>query len=458
MPASPLRPGTLIEGRYRLLRPLGEGGMAVVWRALHIQRGTEVALKLVPDADAIARERFRREALLGARLRHPHLVSVLDTGTHEGSPYLVMELLEGRTLGARLLRALPSLPEAIDITAKLLAGLAAAHREGLIHRDVKPENVILGAQGQLWLVDFGLVKQARHPTRVAGGTIEMVVGTPHYMSPEQVRSSRHLDARTDVFGVGALLYELLVGETPFAAEGPLEVMRRVERGEYVPLALRRPDLSSALTAVVERALAPRREDRFEHAGAMREALVSAVEEFGRELEAAYGERTATSAALRQQALHLRGEGPPPRLLERAWAQWGPPRASDPLAPPASRADQTTEARPRSAALPSHPAPAAPRPRAPLAAAALALLGLLAGGAWLLASPAERSAAERPPPVAAGPRLDSPAAAPEPDARTSVEGPEQTAAPTEVAVDGGRGDATRDAGVRGGGTAGTAGAG
>ncbi|HJL06710.1 MAG TPA: serine/threonine-protein kinase [Polyangiaceae bacterium LLY-WYZ-15_(1-7)] len=448
MPRPSPRSGTIIEGRYRLLSRLGEGGMAVVWRAVHLDLQKEVALKLVHDTtDPVALERFRREAMLGARLRHRNVVHVLDTGTHRGRPYLVMELLEGVTLAERLTHALPSLGEALDITAQLLAGLAAAHREGLIHRDVKPENVILGARGRLRLVDFGLVKPALHPTRTAGGTVEMVVGTPHYMSPEQVRSSRHLDARTDVFSVGVLLYEMLVGETPFAAESPIEVMRRVDRGEYVSLEARRPDLAPALTDLVGRALASRRVDRFEDAAAMREALLEAIERFADDLEEARGEGTATSASLRQQLRHLRGDDRPPALVERAWNQWEE-QASARTFSAARLAEETMERLGLRAAppLPSHPPPpreAAPARTGRVAAAAVALLGLAGGAAWL-AIPGEGEPAP-PPPVAASepaaseerapeaPVLEEPAPEEPAPTRTAAEAPsEEVAAPSHVA--------------------------
>jgi serine/threonine protein kinase len=221
--------GTILGGRYRLERPLGSGGMSAVWVAWQIALEREVAVKVLLDTAAEHRPRLRREALALAAVHHPAIVQVYDYDeTEDGAPFVVMELLRGESLASHLAKhgAMPA-DRAVELVLPLLDGLAVAHRAGIIHRDVKPDNIILtrGSSGVApKLLDFGIASVARDEARVtrAGG----LVGTPAYMAPEQIER-RAPDERADVWGAAATLYEIIAGAPPFGAEDIFAVMRRV---------------------------------------------------------------------------------------------------------------------------------------------------------------------------------------------------------------------------------------
>ena len=230
-PRSPVfHPGQVLDGRYRLDRPLAEGGMGSVWVGHQIALQREVAVKLLRVGTGPLRERLRREALALAAVHHPSVVQVYDYGeTEGGAPYLVMELVRGEPLGQRVLRGGPfDATAAVQIALPLLEGLAAAHHAGIVHRDIKPENVVLstGPAGILpKLLDFGIARVAKGEDvrlTVDGG----IIGTPAYMAPEQVRGG-DVDARVDVWGIAALLYEVISGKPPFGHEDVIAVIRRV---------------------------------------------------------------------------------------------------------------------------------------------------------------------------------------------------------------------------------------
>jgi len=222
--------GLVLDGRYRLERPLAEGGMGSVWVAHQITLEREVAVKVLRVAAGPARARLQREALSLAAVHHPAIVEIYDYGeTAEGTPYLVMELVRGETVGARLHRegALPT-QAAVALVLPLLEGLAVAHRAGVVHRDIKPDNVVLtaGATGvSPKLLDFGIARldRAGDARLTAEGGF---LGTPAYMAPEQVKGAV-ADERADVWGVGALLYELVTARAPFGHEDLVAVIRRV---------------------------------------------------------------------------------------------------------------------------------------------------------------------------------------------------------------------------------------
>ncbi len=280
-----LPPARILAGRYRLGRLIGEGGMGAVYEAEHIDLGAVVAVKLLSDrllGDADAVERFRREARAAASIRHDNVVRVTDSGTdEEGTPFLVMERLHGESLGSLLKRhrRLPA-EAAAAVAQEVLRGLEAAHAQGIIHRDLKPGNVFLSWEGEerlrVKLLDFGISK-------LLGGVSELtaegaIVGTPHYMSPEQLRGRLDLDPRSDLYAVGVLLFRMLAGKLPFEGKRPQELYQAILQGRRRRLEALRPDLPEALHAVVDRALRTAREARFSSARQMREALKAALPE------------------------------------------------------------------------------------------------------------------------------------------------------------------------------------
>ncbi len=268
-----LATGTVVGGRYELVELAGEGGMASVWRATDriLERGVAVKIlhpHLAENPEAL--ERFRAEALAEARLTHPNIVRVFDTGTEDGVAYIVIELLEGATLREVLGRhgALDP-PQAVAIMLQVLAALQFAHEAGVVHRDIKPANVLVGADGRVKVADFGIAKAAyvgEDPT-----TTGQVLGSIPYMSPEQVEGA-DVDARSDVYSCGALLYQLLTGRLPFTAPTALAAaMRRLNEDPVPPRALR-PGISRPLEAVVLRAMARHPDQRFASAEDMATAL------------------------------------------------------------------------------------------------------------------------------------------------------------------------------------------
>ncbi|MBL8793426.1 MAG: SpoIIE family protein phosphatase [Planctomycetia bacterium] len=264
-------------GPYRVLRLLGTGGMAVVFQAEDTQLLRRVALKVLkPDlaANASFRERFLREARAVGAIQHDRIVTVYQVGQEAGVPFFAMQLLQGESLESRLRRdgCLPS-SEVVRLGREIAEGLEAAHMQDLIHRDVKPDNIWLEARphepARVKLLDFGLVRQqggAPHLTQVG-----LVLGTPTYMSPEQARG-RVLDARSDLFSLGIVLYRMCVGELPFDGSDTLATLAALAMDEPRSIAELNPRVPSAVVALVERLLAKRKEDRPANARAVIEAL------------------------------------------------------------------------------------------------------------------------------------------------------------------------------------------
>jgi serine/threonine protein kinase len=220
-------------GPYKILSLLGAGGMGEVYRAKDGRIGREVAIKVLPpafSADADRLRRFEQEARAAGRLNHPNILVLYDVGTHEGSPYLVSELLQGETLRDRLTRKALPLRKALDYALQMARGLAAAHEKGIVHRDLKPENLFITTDGHLKILDFGLAKlqpkraqvtdtAVSTETLVIGTEPGVVLGTLGYMSPEQVRGEP-TDHRSDIFAFGAILYEMLSGQRAFKPSRP----------------------------------------------------------------------------------------------------------------------------------------------------------------------------------------------------------------------------------------------
>lgn len=266
---------TVLAGRYELGEELGSGGMARVVAAHDLELDRPVAVKLLRlEADRSARARFLREARTAARFQHSDAVTVHDAGEHDGRPYIVMELVRGVTLADRLARSGPvPVTEAVEVTARLLGVLAAAHARGLVHRDVKPTNVLLPDDGGVKLADFGIAKALDDATSglTSPGT---VVGTVGYVAPELVEG-RAASPASDVYAVGCLLFELLTGRPPYLHESPLSVAYAHVREPVPDVREHRPDVPPGLAAVIERALDKDPAARFRDAGELRTALLEA---------------------------------------------------------------------------------------------------------------------------------------------------------------------------------------
>ncbi len=279
------KPGQLLAGKYRVERLIAAGGMGAVLKAHHEVLDQAVAVKVMRpeiagNADAAAR--FLREARAAAKIASDYVARVTDTGTLEDrTPFMVMELLEGEDLDARL-DAEPRLPvaTAVDIAVQALAGLEAAHALGIVHRDLKPSNLFLvkraGGSVRVKLLDFGISKVV-HETELslkAGATTSAgaMLGTPRYMSPEQVSSAKSVDHRTDLWAMGLILYEALTGTYPFHGENPGEVLAAILTQPVPRLSSLRPDVPLELERAVHQAIARRREERFSSARDMIVAL------------------------------------------------------------------------------------------------------------------------------------------------------------------------------------------
>jgi serine/threonine protein kinase len=261
-------------GAYRILEQLGTGGMATVFKAYHAALDRFVAIKVIHPAfkgDADFLKRFQREARVVAKLDHPNIVQVYDFSEHDGSPYLVMRFVEGETLKARLTRGHLTLPEILDVIRPMGEGLNYAHEQGVLHRDIKPSNVLLRNDARVFLTDFGLARIVE--SGESSLTRDAVIGTPNYISPEQAMGKSELDARTDIYSFGIVLYELFAGRVPFQSDTPFAV---IHDHIYSPLPMPRsinPNMPPELEQVLLKALAKNPNDRFSTA----HELVSAVE-------------------------------------------------------------------------------------------------------------------------------------------------------------------------------------
>jgi serine/threonine-protein kinase len=262
----------LAKGRFRLNRPIGHGGMASVWSAHHSTLGRDVALKLAPlDDDERSTARFLREAQIIGKLDHPNIVSVLDAGQLEDErhSFLMMELLQGAPLSARLVPGVPLPPsEIVPIVLDICRGLEAAHAAGVVHLDIKPENVFLTESGATKLVDFGISRAIDHRHAAPLGADEAIVGTPAYMSPEQALGL-DVDARADVWAVGVLLHEALAGQQPFGGASPSATLRQVLDAAPPKLA---PSVDPRLRRIVTRCLEKDPARRYGSAAALRAEL------------------------------------------------------------------------------------------------------------------------------------------------------------------------------------------
>jgi beta-lactam-binding protein with PASTA domain/predicted Ser/Thr protein kinase len=317
--------GTVFDGRYKIVRKLGAGGMADVYLAEDQELGRRVAIKILNDrhaADDSFVERFRREAKNAAGLSHPNIVSIYDRGEAEGTYYIAMEFLDGRSLKELIVGRGPApIKTAVEYARQILAALAAAHKHGIVHRDIKPHNVLVGPEGRLKVTDFGIARSGASQMTEVGS----IIGTAQYLSPEQARGAP-VDQTSDLYSVGVVLFELLTGQVPFTGDTPLEIaMKHLSEPPRPPSELR-PEVPHDLDLVVLRALAKDQGDRYESA-----------EEMDADLERVLnglpvGDETASAATA-----VLAGAGAitaaPTSVISRPPDQVGPQRPAPPGATP-----------------------------------------------------------------------------------------------------------------------------
>lgn len=274
------RLGSVLDGKYELVRLLGRGGMGEVYEARHCQIGRRVALKfLLPDAARDERlvARFRVEARAAGSLAHENISAVYDVGCADGVHYLVMDYLDGADCARELASArVFSVSRAAEVGLQVCRGLASAHAHGIVHRDLKPANLFLcqRADGSelVKILDFGIAKLRVDGASLLATDTGATMGTPYYMSPEQARGDDGIDARTDLYALGVILYELLSGRRPIRGDMPLQVLHRILTETPKPLSRLRPELPPKLCAIVHRALAKARDERFASAEELARAL------------------------------------------------------------------------------------------------------------------------------------------------------------------------------------------
>jgi beta-lactam-binding protein with PASTA domain/predicted Ser/Thr protein kinase len=326
---------TLFDGRYRVLRKLGSGGMADVYLAEDEELGRRIAIKILNERHASDEqfvERFRREAKNAAGLSHPNIVQIYDRGEAEGTYYIAMEYLEGRTLKETAARQPLPLREAIGYVREILAALRFAHRKGIVHRDIKPHNALIDADGRVKVTDFGIARAGAASQMTEAGSI---IGTAQYLSPEQARGAP-VDHRSDLYSLGIVLYELVTGAVPFTGDTPVEIAMKHLSTVPEPPSSRRPELPRALDQVVLRALAKDPEDRYSSAEEMDAELARVAEGLPVSTETAEAatavlagagvtESTAATAIARapvQPRTYPRATGyqyePPPRRRRPFW--------------------------------------------------------------------------------------------------------------------------------------------
>jgi serine/threonine-protein kinase len=261
--------GAVVDNRYKLIQPLGHGGFASTWLAEDTGTGDKVVIKF-PDisqlGDPAVYERFRREMAIGKLLDHPDVPTALSysEGNLPYPPYLVLKYMEGESL-VTIIKEKGALPvdQTVDMASKLLEALHYCHQHGVYHRDIKPENLLLGADGHLKIIDFGIAVMAGAP-RVTWRGFSGLMGTPEYMSPEQIKGERG-GAKSDIYAVGCLVYQLLAGDPPFTSDNPLTTMYQHMTDDPKPLTAIRPDLHPGIWAAVRRALRRRKEERYDSA-------------------------------------------------------------------------------------------------------------------------------------------------------------------------------------------------
>ncbi len=322
-------------GQYKVISQMGSGGMATVYKAYHPRLDRTVAIKMLHEAfqeDKNFLARFEREAQIVAKLEHPHIVPVFDFDEFNGRPYLVMKYIEGHTLKAELEDHPLTIQEILRIMPPIGDALDYAHRQGVLHRDIKPSNIILDTNGTPYLTDFGLARIAQ----LGDSTLsqDVLLGTPHYISPEQAMGNRDLDSRTDLYSLGVVLFELVVGRVPFSADTPFAVIHdQIYRPLPKPSSIN-PEIPPQVDAVLEKALAKAPADRYATASEMIAAFRAAVEASG--LTTLNPERRNAASKSLDKLRDQQNQTQPPieAALPPAPAVPTPPAPVPPVPPPA----------------------------------------------------------------------------------------------------------------------------
>jgi predicted Ser/Thr protein kinase/tetratricopeptide (TPR) repeat protein len=319
----PFSPGENV-GPYRIIERLGQGGMATVFKAYHPGLDRFVAIKVMHPAfkqDPTFLARFQREARVVAKLDHPHIVPIYDYAEHNTNPYLVMKFIEGETLKARLSRGPLTRDEGLHIVDAMGKALGYAHSRGILHRDIKPSNILLCPDGSIYLADFGLARIAQAGESTLSS--DMLLGTPHYISPEQARGERNLDAGTDIYSFGVVLYEMVVGRVPFNADTPFSI---IHDHIYTPLPLPQkinPRVPDGVQRVLLKALAKDRADRYASVEELAAAFLKAVSTPLTGAPGADGADTLVGPPVQAQApngIERKPGGTPPPALKPAEAE------------------------------------------------------------------------------------------------------------------------------------------
>jgi serine/threonine protein kinase len=327
---SRIQKGTLVDGKYRIVRRVASGGMGAVYEVMHERIRRKLAMKFILPELAASEEviqRFEIEARAASAIGHENIVEVTDMGTtSDGLPFLVMEFLEGCDLAALLDSGGLDQVRTVHIVSQVLAGLEAAHKRQIIHRDLKPENIFLIERGGdpdfVKLLDFGISKFAGgEEAKLHLTSTGLILGTPYYMSPEQARGDRDLDQRSDLFSIGVILYQLLTGTRPFAADNLNKLLYQITSGQVTPPREFNPDITESLERVVTKALAHQVEHRFQSASEFRAALVGDMQLTTREMPPA---RVSTDQVMVSGAFG-------PTLVSAAGTEVDPAARSTPLA-------------------------------------------------------------------------------------------------------------------------------
>lgn len=250
-------------GPYQILAEIGRGGMATVYKAYDAALDRHVAIKVMDaamsgESDFI--ERFRREARVIARLDNPHIVPVHASGEHNGQPYLVLKFIDGQTLGQRMKAAPLSRLEVLEIVTTVGEALQYAHKHGILHRDIKPSNVLISKDGSIYLTDFGLARMMEGSSSLTG---DAIIGTPHYISPEQALNAEAIDERTDIYSFGVMIYEMVTGRVPFDANTAFAVIEDHIYTPPPPPTSINPQLSDEVEKVILKALAKKNSERYD---------------------------------------------------------------------------------------------------------------------------------------------------------------------------------------------------
>jgi serine/threonine-protein kinase len=347
-------PGVVIADKYRLEKPLASGGMGSVWVAHHLQLEVAVAIKFIGAELASSAEnrlRFEREAKAAALLKSPYVVNVQDYGVDGDLPYIVMELLHGEDLEDRLRRRKRLSPhETMPILAQAAKALGRAHERGIVHRDLKPRNLFIATahdEEVVKILDFGIAKQINAFSVAGATTSHQIMGSPHYMSPEQIRGARDIDPRSDLWSLGVILFQTITGALPFPGTILIDVLNRVISGPIPQATQLVPDLPTSVDAFFVRALSRDKAKRFQSA---------------REMVAAFAEAIGADTTTTRQSHPSLHDTPqivpavtPARLLQSTEPMPGPGSSSAPfsstlLARPPQTGDLVTETFPRSAVL------------------------------------------------------------------------------------------------------------